>query len=65
MLNIKEKTLYQWAEQKQIPHIKLNKCLRFDIEELGAWVASCKITPEDDYNIVAKLEALKGGQIIK
>lgn len=42
LLKVKEKTLYQWAELGQIPCIKMNGCLRFDLEDIQKWVKSCR-----------------------
>ena len=61
-LQVKEKTLYQWAELGQIPSLKLNGAVRFDMGDVQAWIDSCKKEPTGDYNISTKLEALKGGK---
>jgi excisionase family DNA binding protein len=37
-LGIKRSTLYAWAEQGMIPHVKLGRLLRFDPEEIEAWL---------------------------
>jgi excisionase family DNA binding protein len=37
-LRIKRSTLYTWAEQGTIPHLKLGRLLRFDPEEIEAWL---------------------------
>ena len=42
LLRVKEKTLYQWAELGQIPCIKMNGCLRFDLDDIQRWVKSCR-----------------------
>jgi excisionase family DNA binding protein len=44
-LKVKEKTLYQWAQSQKIPCLKFNGVLRFDLDEIEAWVKSCKKTP--------------------
>ncbi len=62
LLRVKNKTLYQWAELGQIPHIKINGSLRFDIEDIKQWIQSCKKDQDSGYNPLAKLEARKGGQ---
>ena len=46
ILQVKQKTLYQWAELGQIPYIKLQGCLRFDLYDVMKWVASCKKSPQ-------------------
>ena len=60
-LGVKESTLYQWAELKQIPCLKLNGCLRFDKDEINKWIQSCKKDRVSDYNPILRLEARKGG----
>jgi excisionase family DNA binding protein len=50
ILKVKEKTLYQWAELGQIPCIKLNGCLRFDMNEINQWIKSCKKEAPAGYN---------------
>ncbi len=50
ILNVKTSTLYQWAELMQIPCIKLNGSLRFDMDDIEAWVRGCKKEPQTDYN---------------
>jgi excisionase family DNA binding protein len=62
MLKINPKTLYQWAALGQIPSMKLNGALRFDIEDIMQWIRSCKKDQLPGYNSLAKLEARKGGQ---
>lgn len=50
VLKVKEKTLYQWAALGQIPCIKFNGCLRFDLDELYQWIKSCKKEASSGYN---------------
>lgn len=47
ILQVKQKTLYQWAELGQIPCIKMQGCLRFDLDDIMKWVDSCKKKPHD------------------
>lgn len=61
MLMVKDKTLYQWAELEQIPHIKLNGCLRFDLEDIQAWVRESKKTPAMGYNSITQARGPKKG----
>lgn len=63
ILKVKEKTLYQWCEQGQIPCLKLNGCLRFDLDDIQAWIKGCKKEALSSYNPLSKLEAhRKGGK---
>ncbi|MDO8281035.1 MAG: helix-turn-helix domain-containing protein [Thermodesulfovibrionia bacterium] len=50
LLKVKEKTIYQWAAIRQIPCIKLNGSLRFDHEDILAWVESSKKEADTGYN---------------
>lgn len=50
MLNVKPSTLYQWAELGQIPSIKLNGALRFDLDDILKWIKSCKKGVDSGYN---------------
>lgn len=45
---IKRSTLYAWAAQGRIPHRKLGRLLRFDPDEIEAWLQSHRreATPE-------------------
>ena len=47
-LGIKRSTLYAWAEQGYIPHLKLGRLLRFDPEEIDIWLQAHRrvATPE-------------------
>ncbi len=62
LLGVKEKTIYQWAEQRQIPHYKINGALRFDMDEVQSWIKSFKKDPLPCYNAGAKMEARIGGK---
>lgn len=47
-LRIKRSTLYVWAEQGTIPHLKLGRLLRFDPDEIEVWLQAHRqeVTPE-------------------
>ena len=59
MLAIKEKTLYQWAESRQIPSLKMNGALRFDLEDIQQWITTCKNTPSGGYNSFAQTASVR------
>ncbi len=50
ILKVKEKTLYQWAELRQIPCLKLCGSLRFDLDEINQWMNACRIESCSSYN---------------
>jgi excisionase family DNA binding protein len=47
-LRIKRSTLYAWAEQGTIPYLKLGRLVRFDPDEIEAWLEAHRqdATPE-------------------
>ena len=47
-LQVKRSTIYLWAEQGMIPHVKLGRLLRFDPDEIEAWLQAHRqeIIPE-------------------
>ena len=61
ILNVKPSTLYQWAELGQIPCIKINGALRFDIEDVMNWIRSCKKNVESSYNPLIQIRSPKKG----
>jgi excisionase family DNA binding protein len=62
LLKINKKTLYNWAELGQIPCIKLNGCLRFNVDDIHAWITSCKKDPDSSYNPLTQASRpVKGG----
>ena len=62
VINVKPSTLYQWAELGQIPCLKLNGCLRFDLDEILGWIKSCKREVSSGYNpLIQARGPRKGG----
>jgi excisionase family DNA binding protein len=45
LLNVKQKTIYDWCHRKKIPYYKLEGCLRFDENEILKWLRSKKQYP--------------------
>ena len=47
-LQVKQCTIYLWAEQGLIPHLKLGRLLRFEPDEIKAWLQAHRqeVTPE-------------------
>lgn len=39
-LQIKPSTLYAWASQGRIPHVKIHGLIRFNKDEIDAWLES-------------------------
>jgi len=62
-LKVKEKTVYQWAELGQIPCFKIHGALRFDMDEVLAWLQSFKKKPLSCYNSSHRMEAPEGGKV--
>ena len=42
-LLVKRSTLYAWAEQGMIPYVKLGRLLRFDPDEIEAWLKKHRV----------------------
>jgi len=63
ILKVKEKTLYQWAELGQIPCIKFNGCLRFDLYDIIQWKKSCTKEPHSSYNPLTQARGPRKGGI--
>ncbi len=42
-LLVKRSTLYAWAEQGMIPHVKLGRLLRFDPDDIDAWLQNHRV----------------------
>jgi predicted DNA-binding transcriptional regulator AlpA len=61
IINVKPSTLYQWAELGQIPCVKLNGCLRFDLDEILDWIKSCKREAVSGYNPLTQARSPKEG----
>ena len=45
LIKVKKNTVYAWASQKRIPHIKLCGKILFDPDEIKKWVEKNKVTP--------------------
>ena len=45
-LSVSPKTIYMWAELRQIPSYKINGCLRFNLDEVMDFIKTCKIRPQ-------------------
>jgi len=61
LLQVKEKTLYQWAELGQIPCVKFNGCLRFDLDDIAKWKKDCTKEPSSSYNPLTQARGPKKG----
>jgi excisionase family DNA binding protein len=61
ILKVKEGTLYQWAGLGQIPCIKLNGSLRFDLGDINKWINGCKKEPDSRYNSLTQARSPRKG----
>ncbi len=50
-LKIKKPTLYSWVQNGTIPAYKLNKAIRFDMDEIEEWIKLSKHEPGELPNI--------------
>lgn len=64
LLFVSAKTVYQWVELNQIPHIKLNGSVRFHPGDIAIWIKKSKKGPLLDYNELTQIvaSARKGGR---
>ena len=63
IISVKESTLYQWAELRQIPSVKLNGAVRFDLGDVMQWIQSCKVERQSGYNpLIQTRDPRKGGK---
>jgi len=64
IIKAKPKTIYQWAESGQIPCLKLNGALRFDLDDILSWIDSCKKASSSGYNPLTQASRPgKGGDL--
>lgn len=52
LLNVKQKTIYDWVHKKKIPYHKLVGSLRFKENEIIEWLKSKKHNPRKEMNFV-------------
>ncbi|MGO9951618.1 MAG: helix-turn-helix domain-containing protein [Dissulfurispiraceae bacterium] len=50
ILRVSPQTVYQWAELRQMPHLKINGALRFDSHDILNWLQECRKEPLSSYN---------------
>ncbi|MHB1704180.1 MAG: helix-turn-helix domain-containing protein [bacterium] len=43
ILDINVKTIYDWTSTRKIPHYKLGRLVKFDVDEVMAWLQSCEV----------------------
>jgi excisionase family DNA binding protein len=46
LLGFSPKTVYNWTCKKKIPHLKLGGRLRFDENDLEAWLVRHRVGPD-------------------
>jgi excisionase family DNA binding protein len=42
-LNIKPSTIYAWVNQKRLPYIKIGRLVKFDLQDIDAWIQERKV----------------------
>ena len=53
-LTVKESTLYSWVHSGSIPFHRLNGLIRFDMEEIKAWVKTSRPVSTDSIGSLKK-----------
>ena len=46
-LNMKQSTIYALVERRQIPHIRIGKLVRFNLQQVNTWLASLTVLPDE------------------
>ena len=50
ILDVNPKTIYDWTSTRKIPHYKLGRLVKFDVDEVMTWLATLEIKPHAVYN---------------
>ena len=58
MLDTTKYTIYEWTALKKIPHYKIGKSVKFDVDAIITWLATCEVKP---YNRGTGGRSHKGG----
>ena len=58
LLDTSPKTIYDWTSTRKIPHYKVGRLVKFDIDAIMAWLETCEVKP---YNRETGGKSLKGG----
>ena len=58
ILDTSPKTIYDWTSTRKIPHYKVGRLVKFDIEAVMSWLETCEVKP---YNRGTGGKSLKGG----
>ena len=45
ILGVKDGTIYDWVRRGKIPHVRLERLIRFDMDEINTWLQERKVTP--------------------
>jgi excisionase family DNA binding protein len=53
---IAESTIYQWVHLGYIPHIRLGRCVRFNLVEVQAWLQQHTRTGRKERKIAVEVE---------
>ncbi len=43
ILDASPKTIYDWTATRRIPHYKLGRLVKFDVDEVMAWLQTCEV----------------------
>lgn len=47
-LGISVNTVYSWVNQKKIPYVKVGRLLKFDQNDINAWLAGRKVKVQEN-----------------
>ncbi|MHB8232056.1 MAG: helix-turn-helix domain-containing protein [bacterium] len=58
ILDTSPKTIYDWTSTRKIPHYKVGRLVKFDVDAVMTWLATCEVKV---YNRATGGRSLKGG----
>jgi DNA binding domain, excisionase family len=48
ILSISKLTIYGWTERREVPFYKIGRLVRFDLDEIQAWLKDRKVSPHEN-----------------
>ncbi len=47
ILGVKDGTIYDWVRRGKIPHVRLERLIRFDMDEINTWLQERKVASRE------------------
>lgn len=45
LLQLSPRTIYQYTSNQTLPYVKIGSSVRFDVDDIKAWIEGKKVTP--------------------